>query len=122
EKILDPGRGYAKVDILGHSLGGLAARYALAQDEVKTPRAASAGRVAIFASVDAPQQGMNVHLAMEAALWGLDATAMVSPSLQNMLYTWMGSTNYTLDQCHFPEQGTFHATSAAHDAFYSELS
>jgi pimeloyl-ACP methyl ester carboxylesterase len=121
EKLLDPALGYAKVNLLGHSLGGLAARYALAQDEAKSPQGASAGRVGIFASVDAPQQGMNVHLAMEAALWQLDATAMLSPALQNMLYTWMGATNFSTDQCHFPEPGSFHATTAAHDAFYDEL-
>jgi hypothetical protein len=119
EKILDPTRGYTKVDVLGHSLGGLAGRYALAKDEESG--GASAGKVRIFASIDAPQQGMNVHVAIQAALWQLDPVVMFSPAIQNMLYQWVGRTNYSSDDCRFPEDGSIRSSPGAHDAFFRTL-
>jgi hypothetical protein len=119
ETILDPGRGYTRVDVIGHSLGGLAGRYALAKDEQSG--GASAGKVRIFASIDAPQQGMNVHVAVQAALWQIDPVVMYSPAIQNMLYQWVGRTNFSSDDCSFPQDGSIRSAPGAHDAFFRTL-
>jgi hypothetical protein len=120
----------AKVDVVGLSVGGLAARYALARDEATG--GPSDGKVGVFATVDTPHQGANIHVGIQAALWvvgdivGGQAGERIlrivrSPGVQNALYQWVGKTNFDRDQCRFPLNGSIRTTTAARDAFYAEL-
>jgi len=120
----------AKVDVVGLSLGGLAARYALASDEASG--GPSAGNVGVFATVDTPHQGANIQVGAQAALWVAggtsDATSgnlasriIHAPALQNMLYQWVGANHFDQDTCNFPLDGSIKTTAAAHDAFFAEL-
>jgi hypothetical protein len=129
-RIASSAAGGAKVDVVGLSLGGVAARYALAQDEATG--GASSGKVGAFATVDTPHQGANIHLPVQAALWvaGGDVDApgkntasriVNSPGLQNLLYQWVGAKHFDRDTCGFPLNSSIQATSAAHDAFMTEL-
>lgn len=115
--------GGATVDVVGLSAGGLAARYALARDEATG--GPSDGKVGVFATVDTPHQGANIHVGAQAALWAASpATAsriMLAAGVQNMLYQWVGSTNFDQNTCRFPLNRSISATPAAHDAFYAEL-
>lgn len=120
----------AKVDVVGLSLGGLAARYALARDEANN--GPSAGKAGVFATVDAPHQGANIHVALQAAIWvasgnrenpgGNTASRLITaPGVQNILYQWIGGTNFDQNTCEFPLNRSITTTSAAHDAFSAEL-
>lgn len=120
----------AKVDVVGLSLGGLAARYALARDEAMG--GPSAGKVGVFATVDTPHQGANIPPALQAALWvasgdtnapggNLASQLVHAPALQNVLDEWVGANHFDEDTCDFPLDGSTRATSAAHDAFFAEL-
>jgi hypothetical protein len=112
-----------KVDVIGLSVGGLAARYALAKDEATG--GPSSGKVGVFATVDTPHQGANIHVGAQAALWSASpntATRILQgPGVQNMLYHWVGSSNFDQNDCRFPLNRTIQDTTAAHDAFYTEL-
>jgi hypothetical protein len=122
--------GGAKVDVVGLSLGGLAARYALARDEATG--GPSAGKVGVFATVDTPHQGANIQVAVQAALWvaggDTDATGgnlarqiVHAPAVQNVVYEWVGVNHYDKDTCGFPMDSSVKTTTAAHDAFFAEL-
>jgi hypothetical protein len=115
--------GGAKVDVVGISAGGLAARYALARDEATG--GPSDGKVGLFATVDTPHQGANIHVGAQAALWAASANTanriLLAAGVQNMLYQWVGGTNFDQNSCRFPLNGTISATPAAHDAFFTEL-
>jgi hypothetical protein len=115
--------GGAKVDVVGLSTGGLAARYALARDEATG--GPSNGKVGVFATVDTPHQGANIHVGVQAALWAASSNSagriLGAPGVQNMLYQWVGSTNFDQNDCRFPLNRTIQTATAAHDAFYAEL-
>jgi hypothetical protein len=114
--------GGAKVDVVGLSSGGLAARYALARDEASG--GPSNDRVGVFATVDTPHQGANIHVGVQAVLWvvgGLGDRILRAPGVQNQLYQWIGATNFNDNTCQFPLNGTLQTTTAAHDAFYAEI-
>jgi hypothetical protein len=115
--------GGAKVDVVGISAGGLAARYALARDEATG--GPSNGKVGVFATVDTPHQGANIHVGAQAALWAASPETanriLLAAGVQNMLYQWVGGTNFDQNDCRFPLNRTIAATPAAHDAFYAEL-
>jgi hypothetical protein len=113
----------AKVDVIGVSLGGVIVRYALASDEAKD--GPSKGRVRVFASIDAPHQGANITLGLQAGLWlvgGKSGQEILSSfAVQNFLYRWVGGDNWAKKDCGFPENRRIHATAAAHDWFYGQL-
>jgi hypothetical protein len=113
----------AKVDVVGLSVGGLAARYALAQDEATG--GLSDGKVGVFATIDTPHQGINIHVGIQAALWvaggATGARILRAPGVQNALYQWVGQTNFDQDTCRFPKNGSIATTAAAHDAFFAGL-
>jgi hypothetical protein len=120
----------AKVDVVGLSLGGVAARYALARDEATG--GPSQGKVGVFATVDTPHQGANIHVAVQAALRvasgdqdgpGTNTASRIvyAPGLQNILYQWVGPKHFDQDTCGFPLNGSIQPTTAAHDAFMAEL-
>jgi hypothetical protein len=122
--------GGAKVDVVGLSLGGLAARYALARDEATG--GPSSGKVGVFATMDTPHQGANIHVAVQAALWvaggdqdapGTNTASRIvnSPGVQNILYQWVGAQHFDQDTCGFPLDSSIKGTSAARDAFMAEL-
>jgi alkanesulfonate monooxygenase SsuD/methylene tetrahydromethanopterin reductase-like flavin-dependent oxidoreductase (luciferase family) len=112
-----------KLDVVGLGIGGLAARYALARDEeIGGP---SSGKVGVFATVDTPHQGINIPVGLQAALWVAGGNRadriMLAPSVQSVLFQWVGSTNFTQNRYRFPLDSSIISTAAAHDAFYSEL-
>jgi hypothetical protein len=113
----------ARVDVVGISLGGVMTRYALAADEARG--GPSKGRVRLFASVDAPHQGANLQLGIQTGLWlagGKTARdIMRSYAVQNLLYQWVGSDNWSKNSCGFPSNREVYPTTAAHDWFYTEL-
>jgi hypothetical protein len=113
----------ARVDVVGVSLGGVIARYALAADEAKG--GASKGRVRLFASLDAPHQGANLQLGIQTGLWlagGKTARDILrSYAVQNLLYQWVGEDNWSKNGCGFPSNREVYPTTAAHDRFYAEL-
>jgi hypothetical protein len=113
----------ARVDVVGISLGGVIVRYALAADEANG--GPSKGRVRLFASLDAPQQGANVQFGIQTGIWlagGKSARDILrSYAVQNFLYQWVGSDNWSKNDCGFPSNRQVHPTTAAHDRFYAEL-
>jgi pimeloyl-ACP methyl ester carboxylesterase len=113
----------ARVDVVGISLGGVMARYALAADEAKG--GPSKGRVRLFASIDAPHQGANLQLGIQTGLWLAGGKTvrdiLRSYAVQNLLYQWVGSDNWSKNGCGFPSNREVYPTAAAHDAFYAEL-
>ncbi len=115
--------GGGPVGVVGLSLGGLAARFALARDEAAG--GPSNGKVALFATVDTPHQGANIHIGVQAALWAANTTTagriLGTPGVQNVLLQWVGASNFDQNDCRFPLNRTIQATSAAHAAFAAEL-
>jgi pimeloyl-ACP methyl ester carboxylesterase len=113
----------ARVDVIGASLGGVIARYALAADEANN--GPSKGKVRLFASIDAPHQGANINRGIQAGLWlaggKTGREVMRSYSVQNFLYEWVGGDNWEKKSCGFPENGRIFGTPAAHDWFYGQL-
>jgi hypothetical protein len=114
----------ANLDVVGLSVGGLAARYALARDEAIG--GVSCGKVNTFVTIGTPHQGLNLPVGLQAGLWvagGNRAEAiMLAPSVQNIVFQWVGATNFAQNPYRFPLDGSIVSTAAAHDAFYAELS
>jgi hypothetical protein len=117
------GEVFRRVDVVGISLGGVIARYALARDEAEN--GPSKGKVRVFASVDAPHQGANVPRALQAGLWLAGGRQpreiMSSYALQNFLYEWVGPENWAKKSCGFPVNREIYPSTAAHDWFFQRL-
>jgi hypothetical protein len=122
-RAISEGASGAKVDVVGLSAGGLTARYALARDEATG--GPSNGKVGVLATVDTPHQGANIHVGVQAALWAATPNTatriLLAPGVQNMLYHWVGATNFDQNSCRFPLNRSIHDTTAAHDSFFTEL-
>ncbi|MBI2844366.1 MAG: hypothetical protein HYX78_13275 [Armatimonadetes bacterium] len=118
------GRTNAKVDVIGLSMGGVIARYALAYDEQHG--GGSDGLVRLFVSGDSPQQGANVPPSIqELVLFSQDPTYTAflnCDAALSMIYTSVRS--YESNGCTLgalPSPTNWTGSAAAHNWFYNTL-
>lgn len=114
----------APVDVVGMSMGGVIARYALAYDEQHASGAD--GLVRLFISGDAPQQGANVNPSVQELVLMLNdpATAPLisSDAALSLMYT--SVRGYSTNGCllgALPSATSWTGSSAVHDWFYAQI-
>jgi len=104
--------------ITGVSMGGVLARYALANMENK----GESHQTKLFISFDSPQQGAHIPLGVQAFLFNISFTGLAIPEIRNLYNTYISKgTQQLLQNNFFQTTNGETAPNPIHSSFFSEL-